>query len=41
MIPPMGLSPHVMSVERVQQRLRKVTAALDAAGVTANEDRGA
>lgn len=29
----MGLSPHVMSVERVQQRLRKVTAALDAAGV--------
>ncbi len=29
----MGLSPHVMSVERVQQRLRKVTAALDAAAV--------
>lgn len=35
----MGLSPHVMCVERVQQRLRKVTAALDAAGGTANEDR--
>lgn len=33
MIHPMGLSPHVMSVERVQQRLRKVAAALDAAGV--------
>jgi hypothetical protein len=29
----MGLSSHVMAVERVQQRLRKVTAALDAAGV--------
>lgn len=31
--PPMGLSPHVMAVERVQQRLRRSTAALDAAGV--------
>lgn len=29
----MGLTPHVMAVERVQQRLRKVTAALDAAGI--------
>lgn len=29
----MGLTPHVMAIERVQQRLRKVTAALDAAGV--------
>jgi hypothetical protein len=39
MILAMGFSPHVMSVERVQTRLRKVTAALDAAGVTADEDR--
>lgn len=29
----MGLAPHFMAVERVQQRLRKVTAALDAAGI--------
>jgi hypothetical protein len=29
----MGLSAHIMAVERVQQRLRKVTAALDAAGI--------
>lgn len=31
--PLMGFSTYVMAVERVQQRLRKVTAALDAAGV--------
>ncbi|MBX3315649.1 MAG: nucleotidyltransferase family protein [Phycisphaeraceae bacterium] len=29
----MGLTSHLMAIERVQQRLRKVTAALDAAGV--------
>lgn len=29
----MGLAPHFMAVERVQQRLRRVTAALDAAGI--------
>jgi hypothetical protein len=29
----MGLLPHLMAVERVQQRLRKVTAALEGAGV--------
>lgn len=29
----MGLTFHLMAIERVQQRLRKVTAALDAAGV--------
>ena len=29
----MGLTPHIMAIERVQQRLRKVAAALDAAGV--------
>lgn len=29
----MGFSAHIMAIERVQQRLRKVTAALDAAGV--------
>lgn len=29
----MGFSTHVMAVERVQQRLRKATAALDAAGI--------
>lgn len=29
----MGLSSHLMAVERVQQRLRKVTAALDTAGI--------
>lgn len=29
----MSFSSHVMAVERVQQRLRKVTAALDAAGI--------
>jgi hypothetical protein len=29
----MGLSPHIMAVERVQQRLKKVAAALDAAGI--------
>lgn len=29
----MGLASHIMAVERVQQRLRKVTAALDAAGI--------
>lgn len=29
----MGLTPHVMAVERVQERLRKVTTALDAAGI--------
>ncbi len=29
----MGLSAHVMAVERVQLRLRRVTAALDAAGI--------
>lgn len=29
----MGLTSHIMAVERVQQRLRKVTTALDAAGV--------
>src|SRR5262245_49835011 len=28
-----SFSAHVMAVERVQQRLRKVTAALDAAGI--------
>lgn len=31
--PPMGFSAHVMAVERVQQRLRRVAAALEAAGV--------
>lgn len=31
--PPMGLTPHVMAIRRVQQRLRRVTAALDATGV--------
>ena len=30
---PMGLTSHILAIERVQQRLRKVTAALDAAGV--------
>ncbi len=29
----MGLTFHLMAIERVQQRLRRVTAALDAAGV--------
>lgn len=29
----MGITPHLMAVERVQQRLRRVTAALDAAGI--------
>lgn len=29
----MGLTSHLMAIQRVQQRLRKVTAALDAAGV--------
>jgi hypothetical protein len=29
----MGLTPHVMAIRRVQQRLRRVTAALDATGV--------
>lgn len=29
----MGLAPHFMAVERVQQRLRRVTSALDAAGI--------
>jgi hypothetical protein len=29
----MGILSHLMAVERVQQRLRKVTAALDAAGI--------
>ena len=29
----MGIGFHIMAIERVQQRLRKVTAALDAAGV--------
>ncbi len=29
----MGLAPHVMAVERVQQRLHEVTAALGSAGV--------
>lgn len=29
----MGLAPHLMAIERVQQRLCKVTAALDAAGI--------
>lgn len=28
-----GLTPHIMAIERVQQRLRKVTAALDAAAI--------
>lgn len=29
----MGISAHIMAVERVQQRLRRVTAALDAARI--------
>lgn len=29
----MGLTSHIMAIERVQQRLRKVTAALDGAGI--------
>jgi hypothetical protein len=29
----MGLTPHIMAIDRVQQRLRKVTAALGAAGI--------
>ena len=29
----MGIASHFMAIERIQQRLRKVTSALDAAGI--------